>query len=43
MKSLKDILEFTDNDHMTPLLIAAKSNNAWIVKMLIKEGANIFV
>ncbi|CDW82347.1 ankyrin repeat [Stylonychia lemnae] len=42
-KSLRDIFDFTDNQNMTPLLIAAKNNNLEIVKFLVKEGANLYV
>lgn len=42
-KSLQDALEFTDNNNMSPLLIAAKYNNTSIVKFLCLEKANPFV
>lgn len=35
VKSLKDVLEFTDIYNMTPILVAAKYNNYEIVNFLI--------
>ncbi len=41
-KSLKDILDFTDSDNLTPLLIAAKFENLGVMKLLVSEGANLY-
>ena len=37
------MLEFTDSQNMTPLLIASKYGNTESVKLLLKEGANPYV
>lgn len=42
-KSLKDHLEYTDRENLTPLLIAAKDNHFEIVKFLIESKANPYV
>lgn len=42
IKTLKEVLEFTDYQNMTPLLVAAKSNHIEVVKYLIDEGANVY-
>ena len=41
-KSIKEVYEFTDNQNMTPLLIAAKHNNFEILKLLINDGVNVY-
>jgi ankyrin repeat protein len=42
-KSWSHMLEFTDSLNMTPLLTAVKNNHTEIVKLLVEEGANVYV
>mmetsp|Transcript_40376 Transcript_40376/g.38855 ORF Transcript_40376/g.38855 Transcript_40376/m.38855 type:complete len:93 (-) Transcript_40376:981-1259(-) len=43
LKSLKQVLEFTNTSNMTPLLIAAKYGKQEQAVALLKEGANPYV
>ena len=41
-KSLKDILDFTDSENLTPLLLASKFESLGVMKLLVSEGANLY-